>query len=81
MPWRSLRSPPAQNAFSPRPVTTMQRSPWWSTWNVSNSPVRSSHLRVHGIGGLRAVERDDEEMIVLPLERHRLELSPHRALP
>ena len=73
MPWRSLRSPPAQNALSPAPVRTMQR--WAQRVGVDRVEERqqvAAHLRVHRIGDLRPVEGQQQQALAAILDPDRL---------
>ena len=57
MPWRSLRSPPAQNAWSPAPVRTIAAMrERVGVDAVEERQQVAAHLRVHRIGDLRPVE-------------------------
>ena len=74
MPRRSFRSPPAQNALSPVPVSTMQRRLFGIERHVLEIAHEvASHLGVERVGRVRPIEPDDRHMLVDRLDRKRLE--------
>ena len=73
MPSRSLRSAPAQNARSPAPVSTTQRVlPGSAVRRVHRSMLVLAHLRVERVQHLRAIERDQQDVLALLPSRERL---------
>ncbi len=74
MPRRSFRSPPAQNAFSPVPVRTMQRSDFGIERDVLETAHEiAPHLGVQRVGSIRPVEPDDGDVFAGLFEGERLE--------
>ena len=66
MPLRSFRSPPAQNARSPAPVSTTQRSaPGVGGEARPQVEQVAAHLRVDRVEHLGPVERHEQDMLAL----------------
>ena len=69
MPWRSFKSPPAQNALSPAPVTTIARqASGIGVDRIEEGQQVAPHLGVHRIGDLRPVEGQQQEPVALVVD-------------